>query len=144
MIHRILEFRDTTAHDIMIPLIEVVAIEAKANVEEVSKLISLRGLSRIPVYEDRIDNIVGLVSSSTLVKEEMSLDTKSKELMRDVLYIPETKRVREALSEFRERGEYFAVVVDEYGGAIGILTVEDIMEEVFGSIEDEHDRSKRR
>jgi CBS domain containing-hemolysin-like protein len=124
MIDKIFELGDTAAREIMVPLVDVAALPEDATPDDAIRLIQERGFSRIPVYADR---------------EAEAADLKT--LMRPATYAPETKRIDELLTEMQKGRVQLAVVVDEYGGAVGIVTVEDIVEQIVGEIQDEHDRT---
>jgi CBS domain containing-hemolysin-like protein len=125
----------------MIPLIEVSAVEDKYTIEETIAIISKKGYSRLPVYHERIDNIIGVINSFDLLNtaNEQSI----KPFVRTVLYVPEFKPVDELLVEMQKKGNHLAIVVDEYGGTMGIITIEDILEEIVGEIKDEYDVDRR-
>jgi putative hemolysin len=137
MIHHIFKFRETAVKSVMVPLVSVDAIGVSQKVASVLKVIGARGHSRIPIYEGRIDNIIGYVSVSDLLGKDPS--TSIRKLMKPVLVVPETKSIADLLLDLKARGEHLAVVVDEYGGVSGIATLEDIVEEIVGEIEDEYD-----
>jgi putative hemolysin len=140
MIDKIFELGDTAVREIMVPLVDVAALPETAGPEEAVRLIQARGFSRIPVYTDRVINIVGVVTSMDLLRrgaDAIGLKT----LMRPATYVPETKRIDDLLRELQKTRVQMAVVIDEYGGAVGIVTVEDIVEQVVGEIQDEHDRT---
>jgi len=124
MIQRILEMPETEICDCMTPLVEVVAIPQSAMITEVVELMLREGHSRIPVYKDRIDNIVGLGTHRDVLFEP-NTDQFASAVMRPVLFVPESKRVDEMLHEMRAEKVHFAVVVDEYGGTVGVITLED-------------------
>ncbi len=138
MIHRIFSFSETTVKEVMIPLIEVVAITEEATVADAIEKIAQKGYSRLPIYRSRIDEIVGILNSFDLLgatQREKSIQP----FIREVLFVPETKAVDELLFQLQREGKSMAIVVDEYGGAVGIVTIEDILEEIVGEIEDEYD-----
>lgn len=137
MIHKIIDFGETTVDEAMIPLIEVVALPAGATVAEAVASVSEHHFSRIPVYEERIDQIVGIVHAFDLLSADPQASLGS--LMRPAYYVPETKLVDDLLQEMQRRQVQMAIVVDEYGGVVGIVTVEDLLEEIVGEIEDEYD-----
>jgi len=140
LLFRILEFRKRTAKDMLRPLIDVVAIEEANSIGEAVKRFNESGHSRIPVYRDRVDNIVGLVSIFDCLRAP-ALEAPVAEIMQPPLFIPDSKPVGELLEELRNLP--MAVAVDEYGGAKGILTREDVIEEIVGEIEDEYDEPPR-
>jgi CBS domain containing-hemolysin-like protein len=140
MIDKIFELGDTAVREVMVPLVDVAALPETARPEEAVHLIQERGFSRIPVFADRVLNIVGVVTAMDLLRHGASApDLKS--LMRPPTYVPETRRIDDLLRELQKGRVQLAVVIDEYGGAVGIVTVEDIVEQVVGEIQDEHDRT---
>lgn len=141
IIKRIFRFSETSADEIMIPLIQVVAIEENSTVDEILKLINDTGHTRIPVYKDRIDNITGIIHSFYLLGTEPT--QKVKEFAKIPMYVPGSKRVDELMEEMKRGLGGMAIVVDEYGGAVGAVTLEDILEEVVGEIEDEYDKGTK-
>lgn len=138
MIKRIFRFSETTVAEIMIPLIHVSALSEEATVRDAIRMINETGHTRIPIYSSRVDNITGMLHSFYLLGE--SPDEKVKSFARPPYYVPESKFVDELLDEMKEGIAGLAVVVDEYGGAVGIIALEDILEEVVGEIEDEYDK----
>jgi CBS domain containing-hemolysin-like protein len=142
MIDRLFDFAHTTVKEAMIPLVEVEAVEDNAPIKEVVALIGAKGYSRIPVYEERIDNIIGVINSFDLLDSSLSEGTL-KPFIRTVPYVPEVKPVDDLLIEMQKQRNHLAVVVDEYGGGVGIITIEDILEEIVGEIEDEYDEDKK-
>jgi CBS domain containing-hemolysin-like protein len=140
MIDKIFDLGDTAVREVMVPLVDVAAMPETASPQEAVALIQQRGFSRIPVFTDRVFNIVGVVTTMDLLHRGVDApDLRS--LMRSATYVPETKRIDELLSEMQKNRVQLAVVVDEYGGAVGIVTVEDIVEQIVGEIRDEHDRT---
>jgi CBS domain containing-hemolysin-like protein len=141
MIHSIFEFGDTVARKIMTPRIAVVGVEAKATIGEVIALAKEEGYSRLPVYQGDLDHIVGfLVVKDLLPFWSNPLDTPlPSELIRPITLVHGNKKIGDILSEFRHRKNHMAVVLDEYGGTAGLLTMEDILEEIIGDIHDEYD-----
>jgi len=140
MIDKIFDLGDTTVREIMVPLVDVVMLADTASRRDAVGLIRDRGFSRIPIYRQRESNIVGVVAAMDLLRrggEAHRLD----ELMRPPYYVPETKRIDDLLREMQRGRMHLAVVVDEYGGSTGIVTLEDIVEEIVGEIQDEHDRA---
>lgn len=138
MIHRIFRFSETKTKEVMIPLVEVVALEENSTVEEAIALTRQENYSRYPVFRERVDNIVGILHSFDLLLAQGQEQT-IQPFVRPISYFPETKPVDELLLDLQRNQEAMAAVVDEYGGAVGIVTVEDILEEVVGEIEDEYD-----
>jgi CBS domain containing-hemolysin-like protein len=138
MIHRIFEFPEVIVREVMRPLIDVVAASEESTVQEAADLFLQSGYSRIPVYHERVDDIIGVLRARDLLGED--LDNRSIEhLVHRVPYVPDTQKVDQLLTSMQRRRQGMAVVVDEYGGAQGLVTVEDILEEIVGEIEDEHD-----
>lgn len=145
MINSIFEFGDTRVQEVMIPRLDIVAVEAGRNLTDILKVAVEDGHSRIPVFEKKIDKIIGVL----YVKDLLSLwgkraeeDLKVKDLTRAPYFVPETKKVNELLREFRRKKIHLAIVVDEYGGTAGLVTLEDLLEEIVGEIEDEYDEKK--
>jgi len=138
MIHRIFRFSETKIKEAMIPLVEVVALEENSTVEEAIALARQEDYSRYPVFRERVDNIIGVLHSFDLLLAQEK-DQTIQPFVRPISFFPESKPVDELLVELQQNQEAMAAVVDEYGGAVGIVTVEDILEEVVGEIEDEYD-----
>jgi len=139
IIQRILHFSQTLVRDAMIPLIEVVAIPETYLVSQALAEFRRSRFSRLPVYRRRIDNIIGVLDSFDLLGESQDHQSVEK-FIHPVRYIPETKRADHLLLEMQQQGIHLAVVVDEFGGAVGIVTLEDLLEEIVGEISDEFDR----
>jgi putative hemolysin len=138
IIRRIFRFSETKIDEIMIPLIQVVAISEDTKVRDAIKMINETGHSRIPIYKDRVDNITGMLIAFYLLGANPEEPVRNH--ARTPFYVPETKLVDELLDEMKKGRAGMAVVVDEYGGAVGVITLEDILEEVVGEIEDEYDK----
>ena len=140
MIDKIFDLGQKTVREIMVPLVDVTALPATAHPEDAVRLISERGFSRIPLFTDRVFNLIGFVTAMDLLRRGAQVsDLRS--IMRPATYAPETKRIDDLLREMQKGRIQLAVVVDEYGGAVGIVTIEDILEQIVGEIEDEHDRT---
>ena len=143
MIKNVLEFEDLMAAEVMIPRTSVTPIDAETTLEDVLEIISSKGHSRYPVYRESVDNIIGLLYAKDLFRviENADLRTAKVEgfLRSPVNFVPETKPVSSLLREMRARRLHMAVVVDDYGGVAGVVTLEDIIEEIVGDIQDEHD-----
>jgi CBS domain containing-hemolysin-like protein len=140
MVQSIVDFGDTLVWEVMTPRPEMVAIRRDATVDELSVLFAEEKYSRVPVYEEDLDHISGVIFAIDLLANRgMSLDSPIETLIRDVRFIPETKKVSELLSEFQRSQSTLALVVDEYGGTSGLVTVEDLLEEIVGEIHDEFD-----
>ncbi|WP_163328373.1 hemolysin family protein [Desulfurobacterium thermolithotrophum] len=141
ILKNILKLREKTVGDIYVPLLNVVAVNENAPVKSALSLLEKSGFSKLPVYRKRFDDIVGYISIGDLLNTE-SGEIPVKELMKPILVFPEYMSIFDALKEFRKSGDQMAIVVDEYGSTLGILTLEDILEEIVGRIEDEFDKSK--
>ena len=131
-----LDFSEVKVREAMVPRTEIVATEITASLSEVKKLFTSSGLSKIPVFEDSIDEILGYVHAFEMYKKPTDL----KKILLPVAFVPETMKINEVLKLLTKQRKSIAVVLDEYGGTSGIITVEDIIEELFGEIEDEHDQ----
>jgi len=142
MIDRIFDFSHTLVKEAMIPLIEVTAIEDKVTVKDAIAIISKKGYSRFPVFHERIDNIIGIINSFDLLDFSLS-DQSIKPLIRPAPFVPESKAIDELLVEMQKKRNHLAIVVDEYGGTVGLITIEDILEEIVGEIKDEYDIDKK-
>ena len=142
MIRRIFGFSDTRVRDAMIPLVEVVALDDHASVDELIQAIREHGFSRIPIFQDNIHNIVGWVNAFDALSMPPG-ERSFRQLIRPAYYVPETRRVGDLLKDVQQKGIPLAVVVDEYGGSVGIVTIEDMIEEIVGEIEDEYDARER-
>jgi CBS domain containing-hemolysin-like protein len=140
LLQSIVDFGDRLAHEIMTPRIDVLAFDARHQIEELAKMFSESKYSRIPIYEQSIDQITGIVHIKELFDAILKNETKTvQELARPPYFVSETKKVSELLREFQSEHLQIAVVVDEYGGTAGIITTEDIVEEIVGEIADEHE-----
>ena len=138
MIDRIFAFGEVTVKEVMRPLIDVVAVEHEDPIAEVVAKLLESGYSRLPVFSERIDDIVGVIWAMDVLFRN-DLEGTAGDAARPVHYVPENQRVTELLPDRRLKRSGLAVIVDEYGGAQGLVTVEDILEEIVGEIEDEHD-----
>lgn len=144
MIEGIFDIDDTDVADVMVPRIDIVSVSEKESVKKVLDLIITYGHSRIPVYNDTIDNITGIVYAKDILPfvslSEAEIEKHTiKELMRKAYYVPETKKVSQLLKELQQKKIHMAIVLDEYGGTEGLVTIEDILEEIVGDILDEYD-----
>ncbi len=140
MISSIFDFGDKVARELMVPRTDIVAVEAEATVREAAATSISRRLTRLPVYEGDLDHIVGVVNAKDLLwKVETDGEEPVRGVARQPFVVPETKPAADLLDEFRQRKQSLAVVVDEYGGTAGLVTVEDLLEEVVGEIYDEYD-----
>ena len=130
-----LELSEIKARDVMVPRAEIIALENTSNIINAKKLFVETGLSKIPIYRNSIDNIVGYIHSFDFLKKPQNIN----EFILPVVFVPEPMLVNDVLEKLTRESKSIAVVIDEYGGTSGIITVEDIVEELFGEIEDEHD-----
>jgi len=144
MIYSIFHFSETLTREIMVPRIDVLALDVNTTIRDARKEFINAGHSRVPVYEDTVDNVVGLLYAKDLLGVVDGNDTiaQQRKLLRPAYFVPEAKKVDELLTELQLRGVHMAVVVDEYGGVAGVVTLEDIMEEIVGEIRDEYDQAE--
>ncbi len=143
MIQGIFSFRDTIAREIMVPRTDAVCARSDVQFQDIIHLIIQSGHSRIPIYQDNIDNIIGTLHAKDLLGYWGRDDLEVKSLVRSPYFIPETKKISEVLKDLRDNKSHMAVVIDEYGGTAGILTLEDIIEEIIGEVMDEHDADQK-
>jgi putative hemolysin len=140
MITSIFEFGETAIHEVMVPRIDMIAVDSDTSIDEVISIIRETGHSRIPVYRERIDNVIGILYAKDLLPQLGHHENKSLiDLVRDAHFVPESKKIDEMLREFQKEKVHMAIVVDEYGGTAGLVTLEDILEEIVGEIQDEYD-----
>ncbi len=143
LIGAFIKFKERVAKEIMVPRVDLFALSALTTIREASSLFSQEGYSRIPVYTETLDQIVGVVLYKDLLKcftdPNQNLDATLETIFKPVLYSPENKKVSQLLQEFRTKQIHMAIIVDEYGGTEGVATIEDILEELVGEIEDEYD-----
>jgi CBS domain containing-hemolysin-like protein len=148
MVSRVFDFSELTVDKIMVPLAELTILPVTTKLEEAVQVVASKKYLRVPVYQDKIFNIVGILNYFDLLKtllkdkdvvaNQPAMETIGSCLRTEVFYVPETKKVSDLLIEMQKRHEHMAVVVDEYGSALGIVTMEDIGEEIVGSIDDEY------
>jgi len=145
MIHSIFEFADTTVREVMIPRIDMVTLESDATVDEAVDLALQGGFSRIPVYEEDLDNIIGVLYTKDMLKQlrEGHNNLPVKDLVRAAYFVPETKKLDDLLREIQQKRIHMVIVVDEYGSVVGLVTIEDLVEEIVGDIQDEYDREEK-
>lgn len=142
MIHGVISFEETKVYEIMVPRTDMVAVAGETTLGEAVKVFEDYGHSRVPVFEDNVDNITGIL----YVKDVMGvivagkLDIPVKELKREALFVPETMKIADLFDVMRNKRVHMAIVVDEYGGTAGLVTLEDLLEEIVGEIQDEYDR----
>lgn len=141
MIKSILHLRDTVVREIMVPRTDMACIDAAGTIHDARVKIIASGHSRLPVYDGTLDNIIGLAYAKDLLKywgmDNASVDLRK--ILRSPYYIPETKNLEELLQEFKRKRVHMAIVMDEYGGTSGLVTIEDLLEEIVGDIQDEYD-----
>ncbi len=144
MIHSIFEFSDTTVKEILTPRTMVFALDMERTLGEVWDEILEQGFSRIPVYNETIDKIIGILHMKDLFKynKERDSDIRIKDLIKEAYFIPATKTLVELLEEFKRKQIHMAIIIDEYGGTLGIITIEDLLEEIVGEIRDEFDQEE--
>jgi len=144
MIRSIFSLGTTIVREVMVTRTEIACVTVDATLRELLDIIIACGHSRIPVYEDSIDNIIGLLYAKDLLKQwgtdENSLSIR--EIMRPPYFIPESKNLEQLLQEFKRKRIHLAIVIDEYGGTSGLITIEDLLEEIVGDIQDEYDREE--
>lgn len=149
LIESVLTFRDLIAREVMVPRVDMFSLSAATSIKDAAKLLENEGYSRTPVYRNTVDNIVGVLMYKDLLSKFQEYEAKGNDqtilnasietLIKGVLYTPETKKLSNLLQEFRKAQVHLAIVVDEYGGTEGIVTIEDILEEIVGDIADEYD-----
>jgi CBS domain containing-hemolysin-like protein len=141
MIRSILALGDTVVREIMLPRTEMACVSIEEEVTMVLQEIIACGHSRLPVYEGTIDNIIGLIYAKDLLKYwgEPAAEIELRTLLRTPFFVPETKNLEELLHDFKKRRVHIAVVIDEYGGTAGLVTIEDLLEQIVGDIQDEYD-----
>ena len=146
MIRSILALGDSVVREIMLPRMEMACVSIEAEVSEVLQAIIACGHSRLPVYEGTIDNIIGLIYAKDLLKCWGALDAtiELRKIIRPPYFVPETKNLEELLHDFKKRRVHMAVVIDEYGGTSGLVTIEDLLEQIVGDIQDEYDLEEER
>jgi CBS domain containing-hemolysin-like protein len=143
MIRGVVALDETLAREIMAPRIDIVALEATETIDDALALIVEKGLSRIPLYDETIDNIVGVIYAKDLLRcLAENRRPELRDIARPAYFIPESKRVDELLAEFKKSKVHLAIIVDEYGGTAGLVTIEDLLEEIVGEIQDEYDREE--
>lgn len=151
LIESVMEFKDRIAREVMVPRVDIFSLSENTTIEEAATLIYKEGYSRTPVYKDTLDNIIGVLMYKDVLAKYMEhankgdkaiLQTPISTLVKNVLYTPETKKISHLLQDFRKQQVHLAIIVDEYGGTEGIVTIEDILEEIVGDIADEYDEEE--
>jgi putative hemolysin len=141
MIYSIFQFGDTLTREIMIPRIDIIALDVGTSIDDAIQTFLTSGHSRLPVYENTIDNVIGLLYAKDLLKVSIAKNEQVplRKIVRPAYFVPETKKVDELLAEMQSQRIHMGIVVDEYGGVAGLVTLEDIVEEIVGEIRDEYD-----
>ncbi len=142
MIFSVFQLRDTLTREIMVPRIDVLALDIHTPLPAAVDTLLESGYSRLPFYEDRVDNIIGVLYAKDLLRvwrEGKGQEGNVRNLLREAYFVPEAKKVAKLFAEMQSRHVHMAIVVDEYGGVAGVVTMEDIIEEIFGEIQDEYD-----
>jgi CBS domain containing-hemolysin-like protein len=144
MIHSVFQLGDTIARDIMVPRVDMLSLNVKTPVIEAADILLESGFSRVPVYDGQKDNVIGLIYTKDMLKAWRAGNGVGslRELLRPAKFVPETKKVDELLDEMQAAHIHIAIVVDEFGGIAGLVTLEDIIEEIFGEIQDEYDEEE--
>jgi putative hemolysin len=144
LIHSIFEFGDTIVREVMVPRPDIVAIEASGTLRDVQALVLQHGFSRIPVYRGELDDVVGFVFAKDVLKalHQGKHDMPLTEIVREAHFVPESKKVADLLREMQRQKFHVALVTDEYGSVVGLVTMEDLLEELVGEIADEYDREE--
>lgn len=152
LIESVLSFRERIAREVMVPRVDVFSLSADTTIKEAAALLGSEGYSRTPIYRNTVDNIVGVLMYKDILAKYREYEEKGNDLsilqstiesiQKSVLYTPETKKISNLLQEFRKKQVHLAIVVDEYGGTEGIVTIEDILEEIVGDIADEYDEEE--
>ncbi|HZD81015.1 MAG TPA: hemolysin family protein [Actinomycetota bacterium] len=144
LILSIFEFGDTIVREVMVPRPDIVAIEGDKTLRDVQALVLEHGYSRIPVYQDELDNVLGLVYAKDVLKaiHQGKQDMPLADVVREAHFVPESKKVADLLREMQQEKSHIAMVTDEYGSVSGLVTLEDLLEELVGEIEDEYDRAE--
>ena len=144
LIANAIEFNDIEAIDILTPRVDIVAVERGTPVAEIKKVFRESGLSRLPVYEDDLDNIIGVINQKDLYNNNVKTIKETEKIIKPVAYVAETLKAAVLLRKMQAKRTHIAIVVDEYGGTTGLVTLEDIIEEIVGDIYDEHDAVESR
>ena len=139
MLEGIVNFGNTDTREVMCPRIDIFALSYQMSLQEIIPLILSKGFSRIPVYSEKKDNIKGILYTKDLLPHLNKSDYEWQKLLKPPIYVPENKKLDDLLKEFQQKKNHLAIVVDEYGGTSGLITLEDIMEEIIGDISDEFD-----
>jgi putative hemolysin len=141
MIRGVIELEFTNVREVMVPRTDIIAVDVNTRFDDTAALMVERGFSRIPVYEENLDNVVGIVHGKEIMKHMANKERRPtlREIMRPTYFVPESKKVHDLLAEMRQNQISIAIIVDEYGGTAGLVTIEDLLEEIVGEIRDEFD-----
>lgn len=142
IIHNIFSFGELRVEHCMVPLIQMIAIKDTATMKEAHDVANDSGFSRVPVFHDRMYNLIGILNTFDLLDQPVD-NTPITSLIRPAYYIPQSKKIDDLLKELQQKGLHIAIVVDEYGGCIGLITIEDLLEKIVGEIEDEYDKPEK-
>ncbi len=146
LIQGVVSFRTITVQEIMTPRVDIVAVSVDTTFDELLNTITESGHSRLPLYENSLDNILGIIYAKDLLPyiadEKLREKFNIKKIARECFFVPETKLISELMNEFQEKKMHIGIVVDEYGGTSGLISLEDILEEIVGEIRDEHDKEE--
>lgn len=146
LIHGIVSFKTVTAREVMTPRVDISAIAANAGFDELMKIITSSGHSRIPIYENSIDKVLGIIYAKDLLpylkNPEMRKNLSLRKIAREAMFVPGTKLINDLLHDFQDKKMHLGIVVDEYGGTAGLISLEDILEEIVGDIRDEYDKEE--
>ncbi len=147
LIHGLVDFKSLVTREVMTPRVDIVSIPLESSFDEVVNVITDSGHSRIPIFDDGLDSIVGILYAKDILaflgNKEAEKNFSLKNISRESMFIPETKLISELLKEFQEKNMHVGIVVDEYGGTAGLVSLEDILEEIVGEIQDEHDNEEK-
>ncbi|UFS69067.1 hemolysin family protein [Geomonas sp. RF6] len=144
MIRSILTLGDTVVREIMLSRTEMACVSVEAGIGEAIEAINACGHSRLPVYQGTVDNVVGILYAKDLLRYWGDSTLELRKIMRSPFFVPETKNLEELLHDFKKKRVHLAVVIDEYGGTSGLVTIEDLLEQIVGDIQDEYDLEEER
>lgn len=139
MIHNVFQFGDLYAKDVMVQRVDIIALDIEESLDKIISVIKEEGFSRIPIYSNTIDNIVGILNVKDIIFMEDTKGFSLKNYMREITYTYEFRKVTELFKDMNKNRQHMVVVLDEYGGTVGIVTIEDLIEEIVGDISDEYD-----
>jgi putative hemolysin len=143
MIHKIFNFGEINVEQCMVPLIRITAVDDTASLKETLDIANESGFSRLPVFHERMYNLIGILNTFDLINQPVNDEIPVTDLVRPAYYVPPNKKIDDLLRELQQRGLHMAIVVDEHGGCTGIVTMEDLLEEIVGEIEDEYDKPEK-